>query len=84
MRAFYIVKKEKVLYSIYKSKTEADGMKRRFNVTGCCNPQRHYMVRLDDRLKKFGKIMWTMAAILSSTGADSMGRRRHSLHWRII
>ncbi len=27
-------------------------MKRRFNVTGCCNPQRHYMVRLDDRLKK--------------------------------
>ncbi len=27
-------------------------MKRRFNVTGSCNPQRHYMVRLDDRLKK--------------------------------
>ena len=27
-------------------------MKRRFNVTGSCNPRRHYMVRLDDRLKK--------------------------------
>lgn len=27
-------------------------MKRRFNITGACNPQRHYMVRLDDRLKK--------------------------------
>ncbi|MDE7417351.1 MAG: AAA-like domain-containing protein [Lachnospiraceae bacterium] len=27
-------------------------MKRRFNVTGFCNPQRHYMVRLDGRLKK--------------------------------
>ncbi|MDE7417587.1 MAG: ATP-binding protein [Lachnospiraceae bacterium] len=27
-------------------------MKRRFNVTGSCNPQRHYMVRLDDRVKK--------------------------------
>lgn len=27
-------------------------MKRRFNITGSCNPQRHYMVSLDDRLKK--------------------------------
>ncbi|MDE7477269.1 MAG: 9-O-acetyl-N-acetylneuraminate esterase, partial [Lachnospiraceae bacterium] len=27
-------------------------MKRRFNITGSCNPQRHYMVNLDDRLKK--------------------------------
>ena len=27
-------------------------MKRRFNITGLCTPQRHYMVRLDDRLKK--------------------------------
>lgn len=27
-------------------------MKRRFNVTGACNPQQHYMVRLDDRVKK--------------------------------
>ncbi len=27
-------------------------MKRRFNITGTCSPQRHYMVRLDDRLKK--------------------------------
>ncbi len=27
-------------------------MRRRFNVTGVCNPQRHYMVRLDDRLKE--------------------------------
>lgn len=27
-------------------------MKRRFNITGSCSPERHYMVRLDDRLKK--------------------------------
>ena len=27
-------------------------MRRRFNITGFCNPQRHYMVRLDDRLKR--------------------------------
>lgn len=27
-------------------------MKRRFNITGACNPQRHYMVRLDDRLRR--------------------------------
>lgn len=28
------------------------GMKRRFNVTGSCSPKRHYMVKLDDRLKR--------------------------------
>ena len=27
-------------------------MRRRFNTTGSCSPDRHYMVRLDDRLKK--------------------------------
>lgn len=27
-------------------------MKRRFNITGACNPQKHYMVRLDNLLKK--------------------------------
>ena len=27
-------------------------MRRRFNITGSCNPQRHYMVNLDNRLKK--------------------------------
>lgn len=27
-------------------------MKRRFNITGACSPQRHYMVKLDNRLKK--------------------------------
>lgn len=27
-------------------------MRRRFNITGSCNPNKHYMVRLDDRLKK--------------------------------
>lgn len=26
-------------------------MRRRFNITGSCNPKRHYMVNLDDRLK---------------------------------
>ena len=27
-------------------------MRRRFHITGSCNPQRHYMVRLDDRVKR--------------------------------
>ena len=27
-------------------------MKRRFNITGSCIPERHYMVRLDDRMKQ--------------------------------
>ena len=27
-------------------------MKRRFNVTGSCNQQKHYMVKLDERLKR--------------------------------
>ena len=31
--------------------TEESRMARRFNITGFCNPQKHYMVRLDDRLK---------------------------------
>lgn len=27
-------------------------MRRRFNITGSCNPQRQFMVNLDDRLKR--------------------------------
>lgn len=27
-------------------------MKRRFNITGSCNPQRHYMICLNDRLRR--------------------------------
>ncbi len=27
-------------------------MRRRFNITGICSPQKHYMVRLDERLKR--------------------------------
>ena len=30
-------------------------MKRRFNITGSCIPERHYMVRLDDRMKQIRK-----------------------------
>lgn len=30
-------------------------MKRKFNITGSCNPQRHYMVRLDDRVEQIKK-----------------------------
>lgn len=32
-------------------------MKRSFNVTGSCNPQYHYMVSLEDRLKKIKKTL---------------------------
>lgn len=31
-------------------------MKRKFNVTGSCNPKRHYMIRLDDRLRRIKEI----------------------------
>ena len=27
-------------------------MERYFNITGCCNPQEHYMVNLDSRLAR--------------------------------
>ena len=30
-------------------------MKRRFNITGACSPQKHYMVRLDDRGERIKK-----------------------------
>ena len=53
-------------------------MKRRFNVTGSCTPQRHYMVRLDDRHEKeLSKILLITAAILSSTEGVSTARRQH-------
>lgn len=35
-----------------KTQKGKDSMRRRFNITGSCKPQRHYMVRLDDRIKK--------------------------------
>ena len=31
---------------------EDNGMKRRFNITGSCNRKKHYMVNLDERLKR--------------------------------
>ena len=31
---------------------EDNGMKRRFNITGSCNQRKHYMVNLDERLKR--------------------------------
>ena len=30
-------------------------MERYFNITGCCNPQEHYMVNLDSRLAQIKK-----------------------------
>ena len=32
-------------------------MKRYFNITGCCNPQEHYMVNLDSRLAQIKKMV---------------------------
>lgn len=49
MSAFCIEIKVKVVYSIYKSKTEVEDM-RYFNTEGICRPDEHYMVSLDDRL----------------------------------
>ena len=39
-----------------------DKMRRRFNITGSCNPQRHYMVNLDERVKKLKKILLSIEA----------------------
>ena len=32
-------------------------MERYFNITGCCNPQEHYMVNLDSRLAQIKKMV---------------------------
>ena len=32
-------------------------MNRYFNITGCCNPQEHYMVNLDSRLAQIKKMV---------------------------
>ena len=32
-------------------------MNRYFNITGCCNPQEHYMVNLDSRLAQIKKMI---------------------------
>ena len=32
-------------------------MNRYFNITGCCNPQEHYMVNLDSRLAQITDIL---------------------------
>lgn len=48
-------------------------MNRYFNITGCCNPQEHYMVNLDSRLAQIKK-WWIRDSIFLSTKADSTER----------
>lgn len=52
-------------------------MRRRFNITGLCSPERHYMVRLNDRLKKIKEDYIDYGAILLSTGDANMERQQH-------
>ena len=47
-------------------------MKRRFNITGSCNQQKHYMVKLDERLKRIKEV------ILSLIEDGSMEKQRRS------
>lgn len=51
---------------------------RYFNTEGICRPNEHYMVRLEDRLEKSKRCMWTERSILLSTGDDNMARQRRS------
>ena len=51
-------------------------MKRRFNVTGSCSPQRHYMVRLDDRLEKIKEDYVDYGSYFVINRAGSTERRR--------
>jgi len=34
-------------------------MAKRFNTTGSCNPDRHYMVNIDDKLAKIEVHLWS-------------------------
>ena len=38
------------MIEVYTHEYEVKYMDRYFNITGCCNPQEHYMVNLDSRL----------------------------------
>ena len=49
---------------------EVKHMSRYFNITGCCNPQEHYMVNLDSRLaqiKKMGNLK-ELASMIPGVG----------------
>ena len=47
-------------------------MERYFNITGCCNPQEHYMVNLDSRLAQIKKIEDSISVSIED---DSTGRQ---------
>ena len=49
-------------------------MERYFNITGCCNPQEHYMVNLDSRLAQIKK-WWIEDSISVSIKDGSTGRQ---------
>ena len=51
-------------------------MNRCFNITGCCNPQEHYMVNLDHRLAQI-KEMVDKGSTFVSIMDNSMERPRY-------
>ena len=50
-----------------------------FNTTAVCIPKEHYMVNLDERLKK-SKYSWMLENILRLTGQDNTERLRRFVH----
>lgn len=57
---------------------------RYFNTEGCCKPNEHYMVCLDDRLRTIREEFVEKGKYFISTEEDSTARQRHLWHWRSI
>ena len=58
-------------------------MERYFNITGCCNPQEHYMVNLDSRLARI-KDMVDKGSTSVSIEDGSMGKLHFWMHCKAI
>ena len=52
-------------------------MKRRFNITGSCNWQQHYMVKLDDRLKRIQEDYVDEGCYFVINRGRQYGKQRH-------
>ncbi len=52
-------------------------MGRYFNTEGQCEPEIHYMVRLDERLEQIKRFFIIRESISLSIEADNMGKLQH-------
>lgn len=60
-----------------RKKWQGGSAMRYFNTEGCCRPEEHYMVKLDERLEKIKRLYVDRKNTLLSTGEDSMAKQQH-------